>query len=155
MDTTQHELYVSFCNEHPNVKVGQTLFEKLKAILCKVKQSVWNMLLLSSYWVWSPLSGISKVYRRHIGFHAAPPSKRSEFISSILCDNIDDPTSKINCIKGLCETCGELALFPLKIENIDVIKKKLTAKVTSMSRMKKSWGKKQKGWNMLKRSCLF
>jgi len=39
-----------------------------------------------------------------------------------LCDNIDDPTSKINCIKGLCETCGELALFPLKTENIDVTK---------------------------------
>ena len=30
LDTTQHELYVSFCSEHPNVKVGQTLFEKLK-----------------------------------------------------------------------------------------------------------------------------
>ncbi|WP_233358240.1 hypothetical protein, partial [Vibrio cholerae] len=30
---------------------------------------------------------------------------------------------QINCIKGLCETCGELALFPLKIEKIDVTKK--------------------------------
>ena len=30
LDITQHELYVSFCNEHPNVKFGQTLFEKLK-----------------------------------------------------------------------------------------------------------------------------
>ena len=40
-----------------------------------------------------------------------------------MCDNIDYPTGKINCIKGLCETCGELALFPLEIENIDVTKK--------------------------------
>ena len=40
-----------------------------------------------------------------------------------MCDNIDDPIGKINCIKGLCETCGELALFPLKIETIDVTKK--------------------------------
>ena len=39
-----------------------------------------------------------------------------------MCDNIDDPASQINCIKGLCETCGELALFPLKTENIDVTK---------------------------------
>ena len=39
-------------------------------------------------------------------FHAAPPSRRREFISSILHDKIDDPTSQINCIKGLCETCG-------------------------------------------------
>ena len=29
LDTT-HELYVSFCSEHPNVKVGQTLFKKMK-----------------------------------------------------------------------------------------------------------------------------
>ena len=39
-----------------------------------------------------------------------------------MCDNIDDPIGKINFIKGLCETCGELALFPLKTENIDVTK---------------------------------
>ena len=30
LDTTQHELYVSFCSEHPNVKIGQTLFKRLK-----------------------------------------------------------------------------------------------------------------------------
>ena len=30
LDTTQHELYVSFRSEHPNVKVWQTLFKKLK-----------------------------------------------------------------------------------------------------------------------------
>ena len=30
LDTTQHELYVSFCSEHLNVKVGQMLFKKLK-----------------------------------------------------------------------------------------------------------------------------
>ena len=44
-------------------------------------------------------------------------------MSSILCDKIDDPAGQINCIKGLCETCGELALFPIKVENIDVTKK--------------------------------
>ena len=30
LDTKKHELYVSFCSEQPDVKVGQTLFEKLK-----------------------------------------------------------------------------------------------------------------------------
>ena len=56
-------------------------------------------------------------------FHTAPPSRRSEFISSILCDKIDDPVGQINCVIRTCETCHELALFPLKIENINVTKK--------------------------------
>lgn len=30
LDTTQHELYVSFCSENPNIKIGKTLFERLK-----------------------------------------------------------------------------------------------------------------------------
>ena len=70
------------------------------------------------------LSPISIVrYFESFYFHATPPSRWSEFIPSILCDKIDDPAGQINCIKGLCETCGELALFPLEIENIDVTKK--------------------------------
>ena len=30
LDTRQHELYVSFCSEHPNIIIGQMLFEILK-----------------------------------------------------------------------------------------------------------------------------
>ena len=56
------------------------------------------------------------------GFHATPPSRPSEFISFILCEKIDDLVGLINCIKGICEMCGELTLFYLKIENINVSK---------------------------------
>lgn len=44
-------------------------------------------------------------------------------MSSILCDKIDDLVGLINCIKIICETYGELALFPLNFENIDGTKK--------------------------------
>ena len=38
LDTTQHDLYVSFCSEHPNVKVGQTLFKKMKPYFVRSKK---------------------------------------------------------------------------------------------------------------------
>ena len=38
LDRTQHELYVSFCSEHPNVKIGQMLFERLKQYFVSSKK---------------------------------------------------------------------------------------------------------------------
>ena len=35
LDTTQHELYVSFCSEHPNIKIVQILIERLKPYFVK------------------------------------------------------------------------------------------------------------------------
>ena len=54
------------------------------------------------------------------GFQNAPPKQASLFIKSILCDHENGP--QINCIKGICETCGNLAKFPSRIEDTDLTK---------------------------------
>ena len=113
---------MSFCNEHPNVKVGQILFEKLKPYFLR-SNKVFETCCCHHIEFDLHYHVFQKFVEDTHGFHVAPPSRRSKYISSILCDKIDDPTGQINYIEGLCETCGELALFPLKIENIDVAKK--------------------------------
>ena len=49
LDTTVHELYVSFCSEHPNVKVKKTLFENLKPYFVRSNKVFETCCLLSSY----------------------------------------------------------------------------------------------------------
>ena len=58
-----------------------------------------------------------QVYQKFIeetfGYKNSPPSRWSEFISSILCDKIDDSVGQIDFIKGTCDTCSNLALLLL------------------------------------------
>ena len=38
LDVTQHELYLSFCNLNPNIKIGKTMFERLKPYFVKINE---------------------------------------------------------------------------------------------------------------------
>ncbi|KAH9306655.1 hypothetical protein KI387_011059, partial [Taxus chinensis] len=53
----------------------------------------------------------------------APPTRVSEFITSILCtisdDHVDD---RMTCIKGVCDNCGDLKLLPETNEDLDTVK---------------------------------
>ena len=48
--------------------------------------------------------------------------RQSQFITSILCDNLDDHAiGEIDCIRATCETCGNLTKFTLRDEDIDMM----------------------------------
>ena len=143
LDITQHEMYVSFCSSNPDIKIGQTLFERLKPYYVR-RNKVFET-CCCHYHIEFDLH--YQVYQKFIeetfGYKNAPPSRRSEFISSILCDKIDDPVGQINCIRGTCETCSNLALFPLNNEDIDVTKM-ITCKCYKYVRNETKFGKESK-----------
>ena len=51
------------------------------------------------------------------------PKWLSQFITSILCDKPNDcGIGEIDCIRGTCETCGNLTKFPLWDEDTDLVR---------------------------------
>ena len=49
------------------------------------------------------------------------PKRPSQFITSILCDKPNDcAIGEIDCIRGTCETCGNLTKFPLREEDTNM-----------------------------------
>lgn len=120
LDITQFEMYMNFCNAYPHIKIGQTMFQRLKPYYVKINKFFETC--CCRYHIEFDLyyQVFRKMREERCGFQNAPPKQASLFIKSILCDHENGP--QINCIKGICETCGNLAKFPSRIEDTDLTK---------------------------------
>lgn len=141
IDTTKHELYVLFTKTNPHIKIGQTMFERLRPYYVKLNKVFETC--CCRYHIEFDLyyQVFRKIREDNDGYENAPPKRTSPFIASILCDKSDDnATGQINCIRGICGTCGDLAKLPLRDEDTNM-RKMVNCKSYKYKKIETKFGK--------------
>ncbi|KAH9308100.1 hypothetical protein KI387_036011, partial [Taxus chinensis] len=96
LEITQHEMYIKFTEENSDVKIGQRMFENLKPWYVRTDKVLDTC--CCRYHV--EFDYHYQVYRK-LREEIAPPTRVSEFITSIICNVSDDHVDdRMTCIKG-------------------------------------------------------
>lgn len=99
------------------------MFERLKPFFVKINKSFETCCCRYHIEFNLYYQGFRKMIEESGGSQNDFPKRPSQFIASILCNkSIDHEIPEIDCIRGTCQTCGDLAKFPLRLEDTDMVR---------------------------------